>query len=153
MSARRNRIATAIAIGFTLILTPVLASAAPGSSEGAPKVSGVWARTSTGMMGAAYLTITGDGTRDKLVAAAAPKSLVKTTELHKTSMNDGGMMSMKPVKAIAIPASGTVKLKPGGYHVMLIGLKKHLVAGATFPLTLTFATAGKRTVTVTVRKG
>ena len=63
------------------------------------------------------------------------------------------MMSMKPVKSIAVPASGTVKLKPGGYHVMLIGLKKHLVAGATFPLTLTFATAGKKTVTVTVRKG
>ena len=107
-----------------ILSVAALASFATAATAGAPKVSGVWARTSTEMMGASYLTIQGTGTADKLVAAAAPKSLVKTTELHRTVMDSGGMMSMKPVKSIAVPASGTVKLKPGGYHVMLIGLKK-----------------------------
>ena len=154
MFTSKNRSAAAVGVAALLILSvAALASFATAATTGAPKVSGVWARTSTEMMGAAYLTIQGTGTADKLIAAAAPKSLVKTTELHKTVMDSGGMMSMKPVKSIAVPASGTVKLKPGGYHVMLIGLKKPLKAGATFPLTLTFATAGKRTVTVTVRKG
>jgi copper(I)-binding protein len=151
MFTSKNRIAAAV--GVAAVLTLSVAALASAAAAGAPKVSGVWARTSTEMMGASYLTIQGTGTADKLVSAAAPKSLVKTTELHRTVMDSGGMMSMKPVKSIAVPASGTVKLKPGGYHVMLIGLKKPLKAGATFPLTLTFATAGKRTVTVTVRKG
>ena len=153
-TSKKRTIATAVGVAAALSLAiAVLASFATAATAGAPKVSGVWARTSTEMMGAAYLTIKGTGTADKLVAAAAPKSLVKTTELHKTVMGSGGMMSMKPVKSIAIPAAGTVKLKPGGYHVMLIDLKKPLVAGATFPLVLTFANAGKKTVTVTVRKG
>ncbi len=104
------------------------------------------------MVGAVYLTIKSTGTADRLVAAAAPASIAKRTELHKTVMGSNDMMSMKPVKSIAIPTTGTVKLKPGGYHVMLVNLKKPLVAGAKFPLTLTFAHSGKKTVTVTVRK-
>ena len=149
----RNRAtrAAGLAVVLALILA-ALAASAPAATAGAPSVSGVWARTSTEMTGAAYLTIKGTGTADKLVAASAPTSVSKTTELHKTVMDSGGMMSMKLVKSIAIPATGTVALKPGGYHVMLINLKKPLVAGARFPLTLTFAKSGKKTVTVTVRK-
>jgi copper(I)-binding protein len=148
----KNRATAAASLAIALTIA-AFASSATAATAGTPKVSAVWARTSTEMMGAAYMTINGTGIADKLVAAAAPKTLVKTTELHKTVMDSGGMMSMKPVKSIAIPASGAVKLKPGGYHVMLVGLKKPLIAGATFPLTLTFADSGKKTVIVTVRKG
>jgi periplasmic copper chaperone A len=152
-NTRRNRAtrAAGLTVALALVLA-ALAASAPAATAGAPGISGVWARTSTGMMGAAYLTIKGAGTADRLVAASAPTSVAKTTELHKTVMDSGGMMSMKPVKSIAIPATGTVTLKPGGYHVMLINLKKPLTAGARFPLTLTFAKSGKKTVTVTVRK-
>jgi periplasmic copper chaperone A len=150
---RRSRTSRAAGLAAALaLILALLAASAPAATAGAPGVSGVWARTSTGMMGAAYLTIKGTGTADRLVAASAPTAVSKTTELHRTVMESGGMMSMKPVKSIAIPATGTVTLEPGGYHVMLINLKKPLVAGARFPLTLTFAKAGKKTVTVTVRK-
>ena len=139
-----------VAVALTLILAAIASSAA-AATAGAPKVSGAWARTSSAMNGATYLTITGTGRADKLVAVAVPMSVAKMAELHKSVMDSGGMMSMKPVKSIAVPATGTVKLKPGGYHIMLMNLKKPLVKGKTFPLTLTFAKAGKKTVTVTVR--
>ena len=102
MFTSKNRVAAAVgALALLFLSVAALASFATAATAGAPKVSGVWARTSTEMMGAAYLTIQGTGTADKLIAAAAPKSLVKTTELHKTVMGSGGMMSMKPVRSIA----------------------------------------------------
>jgi periplasmic copper chaperone A len=52
---------------------------------------------------------------------------------------------------LSIPAGGSVVLKPGSYHVMLIGLKKALTAGEKFPLTLTFEKAGTISVTVPVQ--
>ena len=63
-----------------------------------------------------------------------------------------GVMQMRQLAdGLAIPAGGSVALKPGSYHVMLIGLKKPLAAGETFPLTLTFAKAGNISVTVPVQ--
>jgi copper(I)-binding protein len=146
---RRTRTA-GLAVALAVILT-AMASSAAAAIAGAPRVSGAWARTSSAMNGAAYLTITGTGSADKLVAVAVPISVAKMAELHRSVMDSGGMMSMKPVKSIAVPATGTVKLKPGGYHIMLMNLKKALVTGKTFPLTLTFAKAGRKTITVTVR--
>jgi copper(I)-binding protein len=58
---------------------------------------------------------------------------------------------MRPVKAIEINVGEPAVLKPGGLHVMLIGLKAPLKQGETFPLTLTFAKAGTTTVDVAVQ--
>lgn len=148
MNAPKHTTLVLLALIGAVALLATSVSAAPA---GAPKVSGVWARTAMAMNGAAYLTIKGTGTSDRLVAAAAPLSVAKTTELHRSIMDSGGMMTMKPVKSIPVPANGTVLLKPGGYHVMLIGLKKPLVSGSTFRLVLTFASSGKKTVVATVR--
>jgi copper(I)-binding protein len=63
-----------------------------------------------------------------------------------------GVMQMRQLAdGLPVPAGGSVVLKPGSYHVMLIGLKKPLTAGETFPLTLTFAKAGNISVTVAVQ--
>ena len=63
-----------------------------------------------------------------------------------------GTMQMRELAGgLPIPADGTAVLKPGSYHVMLIGLKKPLKEGETFPLTLTFEKAGKITVDVPVK--
>jgi copper(I)-binding protein len=62
----------------------------------------------------------------------------------------GGQMSMQPVSQIDISAGKTVKLEPGGYHIMLMDLKAPLTKGQTFPITLTFSKAGEKTVTATV---
>jgi copper(I)-binding protein len=70
-------------------------------------------------------------------------------EIHETSMN-GEMMKMRQVSQIDIPANGSVELKPGSYHVMLMGLKKGLTAGATEILTLTFSDNSQKTVEASV---
>jgi copper(I)-binding protein len=65
---------------------------------------------------------------------------------------DNGVMKMRQVDGIDLPAGKTVALKPGGYHIMLTGLAQPLAAGQSFPLTLDFAKAGARQVTVSVEK-
>ena len=70
-------------------------------------------------------------------------------ELHETSMN-GKMMKMRRISQIDIPANGSVELKPGSYHVMLMGLDKGLTAGTTETLTLTFSDNSQKTVEASV---
>ena len=59
-------------------------------------------------------------------------------------------MRMRQVDAIALPAGKTVKLEPGGYHLMFVGLKAPLKAGDKFPMKLKFEKAGELTVDVRV---
>src|SRR3546814_11454455 len=63
---------------------------------------------------------------------------------------DGNAMRMRPVDGVPLPAGGMAELQPGGYHVMLIGLKHALKQGEHFPLTLTFEKAGTVTIEVPV---
>jgi periplasmic copper chaperone A len=84
---------------------------------------------------------------DKLLSASATVS--NSVELHTMSMQ-GDVMRMRQVEAIELPAGQTVELKPGGLHVMFIGLKAPLKVGDTFPMTLRFEKAGEVTVQVNV---
>ena len=70
-------------------------------------------------------------------------------ELHETSMN-GKMMQMRRISQIDIPANGSVELKPGSYHVMLMGLDKGLTAGTTETLTLTFSDNSQKAIEASV---
>lgn len=108
-----------------------------------------WARASVAANGAAYMTINTSGTApDQLIGASSP--VAAAVELH-THIIEGDVMRMRPVKAIDINVGESAVLKPGGLHVMLIGLKAPLTQGETFPLTLTFAKAGTTTVDVAVQ--
>jgi hypothetical protein len=62
-------------------------------------------------------------------------------------------MTMRPVRALTIPARSAVALAPGGLHLMMTGLKRPLRAGDRFPVTLIFARAGKRVVEFLVSSG
>ncbi|MFM8856421.1 MAG: copper chaperone PCu(A)C [Actinomycetota bacterium] len=62
-----------------------------------------------------------------------------------------GEMTMRPVSSVVLPAGETVMLMPGGYHIMLLDLAAPLEVGQTFDVTLTFANAGTKVVTVEVR--
>ena len=66
-------------------------------------------------------------------------------EMHETSMVDG-KMRMRQVNQIDIPANGSAELKPGSYHIMLIGLEKAMEPGARETLTLTFSDGSQKTV-------
>ena len=82
-----------------------------------------------------------------LVAVASPAA--KIVEVHEMKM-DGGMMKMRAVDKLPVPAGKPVELTPGGYHVMLVDLVAPLKDGDTVPLTLTFQdkSGAKRTVDV-----
>lgn len=129
---------------------------------------------------AIYMVITGGDESDELVAASVPADVAGTVELHETVAAEdgdmttttamdgdmttttmagemggemgGGMMTMQQVQSIEVPADGTVALEPGGYHVMLLDVKKELVPGDTIEVTLTFERAGEVTATADVRE-
>lgn len=92
-------------------------------------------------VGGGYATIRNTGAAaDRLVSASSPVSA--RVELHEMSMTDN-VMRMREVKGIDVPANGTVELKPGGYHLMLLELKRPLKQGEKVPLTLKFEKAGE----------
>lgn len=98
--------------------------------------------------GGAYLSITNAGAAaDKLVSVTA--GISTSVELHEMKM-DGNVMRMREVPGIEVPAGKAVELKPGGLHIMLMGLKAPLKQGEKFPLKLKFEKAGEVTVTVNV---
>ncbi|MEI8393899.1 MAG: copper chaperone PCu(A)C [Rhodospirillaceae bacterium] len=100
--------------------------------------------------GAVFLIVHNEGKEgDRLVSASTP--VAEKAELHTHLMDDSGVMKMRRVDAIDIEAGATVRLAPGGLHVMLFGIKEPLKADTTVPLTLTFQKAGAVTVDVLVR--
>jgi copper(I)-binding protein len=93
-----------------------------------------------GRPGAVFLSIDNKGGADKLVAASS--TLSQRVELHTHTM-DNGVMRMRPVEAIEIPANSLTELKSGGHHIMMFDVKTMPEKGSPVPLTLTFETAGE----------
>lgn len=124
----------ALAVGVLL--------AVPALADGTAKlhVGEAWARAPVGpaRTTAAFFSLTNTGDGDARLVAAETAA-AETVELHRTTMADG-VMKMRPVEAIAVPAGGTTVLRPGGLHVMLIGAAG-LAPGDTLALTLRFERA------------
>jgi copper(I)-binding protein len=110
------------------------------------KIIEPWARATPNgaSVGAGYLTITNTGSEpDRLLGGTT--AVAGSFEVHEMKM-DNGVMKMRPVAGgIEIKPGQTVELKPNGYHIMLMGLKRPLVEGQHFQATLDFAKAGKIT--------
>ena len=135
------------------VLFPAALQAAPPSGMAADvgvTVPDAWARASAGAAttGAVYVTLKGGAQPDQLIAASTP--VAATADVHET-INDNGVMKMRPVRSVSIPAHVNLMFTPGGSHIMLAGLKQPLMAGQSFPLTLTFAHGAAVTVDVKVR--
>ncbi len=128
------------------LLLPAVAPAQPAQLE----MKDIWARDTVGSTAnaAVYMTITSPAA-DRLLAASS--SAANKTDLM-TMQGGSSAMEMKYLKAIDIPANTPVSLNPTGLHVWLTGLKHPLVAGQTFPLTLTFEKAGQRKIMVPIIK-
>ncbi len=94
------------------------------------------------------MKIIDQGPADQLISASTP--VADEVQLHTMSM-EGNTMQMRQVKAIDVPAAGTVELKPGGLHLMLIGIKTPLKAGDFIPVKLKFAKAGEVEVKLPVQ--
>lgn len=114
------------------------------------KIGHPWSRaTAPGAPAAGgFLKLENGGDADRLISASAAVS--ETVELHTMAM-DGNVMRMRKLdNGVEVPAGKTVELKPGGLHVMFIGLKAPLKEGETFPLKLKFEKAGEVTVDVKI---
>lgn len=128
-------------------LVPFVAPFAHAQKVNEPslKVFDVWAKTTVpgGRVSAAYMHIK---SAKPLKLVKAESSVAETVELHDMQLKDG-VMEMKTIDAIEIPANKLVDLKPGGLHIMLIKVKQPIKKGDKVPLKLTFETADKKTFT------
>lgn len=87
------------------------------------------------------------GEADRLIAART--EVASVVELHLSAI-EGGVMRMRQVESIEVPARGEARLEPGGYHLMLIGLNRELKDGDSFGVALEFERTGARVVEVVV---
>lgn len=114
------------------------------------EIDHAWSRATIGAdrPGVVYLSIRNTGSvDDALIGVATP--IAGMPMIHETVVTDG-VASMPHAMSVPAPAGQTVELAPGGYHGMLMGLTQTLEKGDSFPLTLTFQTAGEVTVMVDV---
>ena len=126
-------------------------AAAHDYKVGALEISQPWARATppSAPAGGGFLKITNTGTTpDRLISASSPGADI--VQVHEMKM-DGSIMRMREVeKGLEIPAGGSVVLSPGGYHLMMMGLKAPFKQGASVPVTLVFEKAGKIDVELVV---
>jgi periplasmic copper chaperone A len=133
-----------------------LALVAPASAEdvkaGDLVISQAWTRATPNgaKIGGGYLTIENKGTApDRLIGGIG--DVAGKIEVHEMSM-DNGVMKMRALdKGLTIEPGKTVKLAPGGYHLMMFDLKQQLKQGDKVPVTLEFEKAGKVTVSLDVQ--
>ena len=131
---------------FLLILT-LAACGASGSGE--LGVNDVWARPGlAGGNGGVFFVINNPGPEDMLLSASS--DVADAVELHKTVMQDGNMQMVQQMN-VPVP-TGETEFKPGGLHVMLIGLHEDLKSDETFTLVLDFKNAGEQLLTVAVQE-
>jgi periplasmic copper chaperone A len=141
-------------LGCTLVLAALFA--APARAEevkaGDLVITQGWSRATPGgaKIGGGYLTIENKGTTaDRLIGGSG--DFAGKIEVHEMAMNNG-VMTMRPLdKGLAIEPGKTVKLAPGGYHLMMFDLKNPLKQGDKVPLTLEFEKAGKVAVSLDVQ--
>jgi periplasmic copper chaperone A len=141
-------------IAFAAAITTLLSAPlhAEDVKAGDLLISQAWSRQtpSGAKVAGAYLTIENKGTTaDRLVSGST--DVAGRFEIHEMAM-EGGVMKMRPLdNGIAIDPGKTVKLAPGGYHVMLMDLKSQLKQGDKVPVTLQFEKAGKVNVSLDVQ--
>jgi copper(I)-binding protein len=120
------------------------------AQTGGVEIKDAWARATPGGAenGAAYLTLVSP-TGDRLTGVTSP--VAEKTQLHQMT-NDGGIMRMREVATVDLPPGQSVALKPGGLHIMFMGLKHPLQPGQSVPVTLQFEKGGTHEVSAAVGK-
>src|SRR5262245_297682 len=99
-----------------------------------------WSRATAAKVGGAFVTLRNNGARaDRLVKVSSP--VAEKAEIHETKI-ENGVATMRPAESVEIkPRGGSVQLKPGGLHIMLMDLKRPLKEGERIKLTFTFERA------------
>ena len=138
---------------LSVLFAALLAASAFAQDANVGSISIVhpWARATPGAVknSAAFMMFDNKGAADKLIGVSG--DVAREIQIH-SMITEAGVMKMREIKSLDIPANGKAELKPGGFHVMLIGLKDGLKEGEKFPLKLKFEKAGEVTVQVTAEK-
>lgn len=145
-----NRHATKWFVMIAILITAGAVGALSHAAEASLNLSEAWIRPTlgAGRTTAAYLTITNTGGHgDRLIAVEVPNA--GAVETHTAGMTDG-IMRMRHVEGIDIPAGETIQLAPGGLHIMVMSLEEPIAKGGEVPLTLVFEDAGSMTIMATV---
>lgn len=135
---------TAFLLAAALAAFATTTAAAQDVSVGNIKITAPWARATPkgASVGGAYLKVTNTGTApDRFVSGSSDAA--QRVEIHEMSMDNGVMKMRELSQGLEIKPGETVEFKPGGYHVMLVGLKKPLTQGQDVKATLQFEKAGK----------
>lgn len=132
-----------VSVFSVFLVSPVLAQ---------PRVQDAWARPTVAgqTVGAAYFRLELGPAGDRLLSVSTIQA--KTVEIHSMNM-EGDVMRMRPVESVELPAGQSVEFKPGGLHLMLIGLKTPLKVGNRVPVSLKFERAGALQIDVPVLSG
>ena len=143
---------------LALALAGFVLAPAAGAQDAPIVVEKPWVRRAAAMSDAApgapssaagYVTLRNRGKApDALIGGST--DVAERVEVHETR-NMSGMMMMEKVAKVEVPAGARVELKPGGYHLMLVGLKRALTPGQSVSLTLEFEKAGRITTRAEVR--
>lgn len=137
-----------------LVFTGMLLMSACGATgkEGTDvEAHDFWARSAMkGGNGAAYMLLHNHSVNDDALVGVS-SDIATAAEIHLSQMKADGTMEMIKQESIALPADGEVELKPGSYHIMLIGLKQDLKKGDEITLTLHFKNHEDITLTVPVK--
>lgn len=136
----------------SVVVAALLLGAAPAQAASVT-IEGAWIREAppgATVLGG-YMTLRNPGSRaDRLLRVQTPAA--GKVEIHEMAVQDG-VMSMRPLSSLALPAGATVVLKPRGTHMMLMDLKRPLRAGARVPMTFVFERAGTVRRVVPVQRG
>lgn len=124
-----------------LLLTALLASVAAYAADIEVKSAWVRGTVPAQTMSAAYMELTSKSGA-ALIGVTTP--VAEDAEVHDMEM-EGAVMKMRAVPRLALPAGKAVSLKPGGYHIMLMGLKRPLKPGDRVPITLRIENAKRKT--------
>ena len=144
MNHRLRTTAAGLALGLASLIAHALEFKLGAITIGHPYARATAAGQPTG---GGFLKFSNAGPADKLLSVSADVS--KSVELHEMKM-EGDVMKMRQVDGVELAAGKTVEFKPGGYHVMFVGLKAPLKAGEKFPAKLKFEKAGEVEVTFNV---
>jgi copper(I)-binding protein len=147
---------------FLQVLLLVTTAAASAQPTGTIQLENAWARRApaghgggqaaahgSAGNGAVYVTIANRGAEPDALLSATTDAAA-TVELHET-VQEGGVMKMRPRPTFEVPGGGRLEMKPGGHHIMLLGLTRDLKPGDTVRVTVTFEKAGRLTVDAPVR--
>lgn len=136
------------------VLVALLSGSASANAAPGLILSDVWtyAPPPGAANAAVFATIVNTGSEDEYLLSAT-SAAAEVSELHTMSMNDDGVMRMRHVQTLTVPAQSVLQLAPGGNHIMLMDIRPDVCGqpGSSFPMRLTFQQAGEKTVMVEVR--